>query len=81
LQETTMGDLKVDDAGRPKIKLRKHDLVVGGFAICTHRHGEKAPEFHHVRQSVKLITDLNAGNGQKLFDWPMDSDGPIRNVG
>lgn len=35
---------KVDDLGRPKLKLRKHDFEVGWFHIIAQRHGVHSQE-------------------------------------
>jgi hypothetical protein len=44
IQHDDEGMPRYDDQGRPKIKLRLHDLVVGGFAAIIRRHGAAALE-------------------------------------
>jgi len=38
------GNIKGDDLGRPKLKLRPHDAQVGAFFDIIHRHGRDAME-------------------------------------
>lgn len=38
------GKVKYDDAGRPKLKMRQHDMELGLFWDVIQRHGEKAVE-------------------------------------
>lgn len=47
------GALKLDGCGRPKIRLRKHDIVVGGFHVIVKRHGIAALEAQHVREAAR----------------------------
>ncbi len=47
------GGVKMDGCGRPKIKLRKHDIVVGGFHVIVKRHGIAALEAQHVRDAAR----------------------------
>lgn len=48
-QRDQRGDWKRDDAGRPKLRLRKHDFQLGGFLIISKRHGLDAVEVQAVR--------------------------------
>ena len=48
-----------DSCGRPKLKLRRHDLVVGGFASIIERHGEASLE-------AQALIDLDK---QLSFTW------------
>jgi hypothetical protein len=56
------GEIKTDDAGRPKLGMRLHDLVLGGFAVIAERHGPAAFE---VRAAEQLRTEY----GQLLWDF------------
>jgi hypothetical protein len=47
------GQVKLDGNGRPKIRLRKHDIVVGGFHVIVKRHGIAALEAQHVREAAR----------------------------
>lgn len=55
------GSLVVDDAGRPKLKLREHDFEVGWFAHIASRYGSDSVERAQARQVVEE-------NGQAF--WP-----------
>jgi len=46
------GGVKRDDAGRPKLRMRKHDYAFGWFSTVAHRHGESSLE---VRQARALL--------------------------
>lgn len=39
---------KLDDHGRPKLKIRHHDWELTGFADVAERHGEAALEVHQI---------------------------------
>lgn len=47
------GSAKLDGCGRPKIKLRKHDIVIGGFHAIVKRHGIAAIEAQQVRDAAR----------------------------
>lgn len=53
------GKVKRDDAGRPKLRMRRHDLVVGGFKAIIERHGDAALEvgaIHHCgREAAEIL--------------------------
>jgi hypothetical protein len=53
VQTDKNGNAQFDDIGRPKIKLRKHDVEVGWFRIIAERHGIASQE----RQQAKAIMD------------------------
>lgn len=55
------GNIQFDDLGRPQIKLRKHDVEVGWFAVIAQRHGLASQE----RIQARWIMD-SAGQ----FYWP-----------
>lgn len=44
------GGVKRDDAGRPKLRMRKHDFQVGWFYNVAHRHGNASIEVRQCRQ-------------------------------
>jgi len=50
------GQLKRDDIGRPKLRLRKHDFQVGWFHEIAERHGKASFE---VRQALTLKCRAN----------------------
>lgn len=53
------GSVKLDDAGRPKLKMRLHDMVVGGFTEVLERHGqEHAGEADHVKALFEQLRQL-----------------------
>lgn len=43
------GGIKVDDLGRPKFKMRPHDLEVGWFAAVAELYKEDSPEISQAR--------------------------------
>lgn len=55
------GQVLYDDIGRPLLKLRKHDVQIGWFAMIAERHGEASVE----RIQAKGIMDA-AGQ----YFWP-----------
>jgi hypothetical protein len=68
------GNLKSDDRGRPRLEMRLHDIVVGGFREIVRRHGLRAIESQQLR-------DLFSDYRQQLFRWaddmaPPDKPGP-----
>lgn len=52
------GKVKIDDAGRPKLKLRKHDLVLGGFFSIIERHKTSAHEWQDLRKIQERMVQL-----------------------
>lgn len=56
------GNVKRDDLGRPKLKMRYHDLVVGGFSDVVERHGAAAVESMHYLDVHKFFS-------QQTFPW------------
>lgn len=52
---------KTDNLRRPIVKLRKHDVDIGWFALIAHRHGEASQE----RKQARSIME---SHGQ--FFWP-----------
>lgn len=60
------GHAKADNAGRPKLKMRLHDVQYGGFMGIAERHGEASQEAQQARA-------LQTEHGQLLFSW---AEGP-----
>lgn len=56
------GKPKLDAAGRPKLKMRKHDYFLGGFTEVVERHKIAAPEARGYRA-------INRDWGQTLLPW------------
>jgi hypothetical protein len=54
------GNVKLDDACRPRLKIRKHDLVVGGFTKIVERHGGEANEAVALVQCQQMLQPLFA---------------------
>lgn len=50
---------KTDDADRPKVKLRKHDIMIGGFYEVIERHKEAAVELELLSEAGKQIRERN----------------------
>lgn len=59
------GQVKADDQGRPKLKLRLHDWQLGGFESIAKRHGPAAPEVTAYRAAHERYY-------QCLFAWSDD---------
>lgn len=55
------GVIQTDDLGRPQLRMRKHDVDVGWFAIIAQRHGAASQE----QYQAKKIMDV-AGQ----YFWP-----------
>lgn len=53
--------IQLDDCNRPKLKMRLHDLFVGGFTAVIARHGEDAVEVEQVREVVRSVDEVMAG--------------------
>lgn len=58
---------ETDDAGRPKLRLRKHDWQIGGFKAVAQRHGDDSFERSHAKYLVDEY-------GQYLFDFAAGPD-------
>lgn len=56
------GKVRLDKAGRPRLKLRRHDLEIGGFLEVCERHGKAALEAQQYLQMNRLFS-------QKMFPW------------
>lgn len=59
------GNVRSDDQGRPKLKLRLHDWQLGGFESIAKRHGPAAPEVTAYRAAHERYY-------QCLFAWSDD---------
>lgn len=62
LQKDEDDGVKLDDCGRPKLKLRLHDIVLEGFSEVAKRHGDASNE----KMLAKFVADKF---GQMLFPW------------
>ena len=62
IQRDKEGQVKADDIGRPKIKLKNHDWECGGFANIAKEYGDDAFE----KEAMVLVADKY---GQLLFPW------------
>jgi hypothetical protein len=60
-----------DALGRPNIRMRKHDVQVGWFAVIAQRHGK------HSQEQIQAATILDS-LGQ--FFWPQIASGPVKQV-
>jgi hypothetical protein len=47
------GAIRLDDAERPKLKMRKHDVNVGWFSEIARRHGEASLEIQQARAMLE----------------------------
>lgn len=65
------GELLADDHGRPKLKIRLHDLQAGWFREVAHRHGDTSAEIKQARQ-------LMDEQGQYFFGWVEATDLPSK---
>lgn len=61
VQTNKAGDPIVDDFGRPKLRMRKHDFEFGWFKVIAERHGRHSAE----QQQAKAMFD-SAGQ----YFWP-----------
>lgn len=67
------GHRKLDDAGRPKLRKRRYDYEVFGFAEVAERHGRASLE---VQEARRLFNDF----GQGMLFASDDEDGVGENV-
>lgn len=58
------GNVKYDDANRPKLKMRRHDYQMGWFREVALRHGEYSPE--RVQAQILMKEDGDTFFGQKI---------------
>ena len=73
--ENSDGSIEMDDCGRPRLTLRKHDFHFGGFAEIANRHRDSAFELKAVEEAYILI----AGNAGQL-EWPWAAPPPNRKL-
>ncbi len=73
LKQDKEGQVKTDDAGRPKIGMRLHDWQLGGFAEIAERHGAAAFE-------VQTAREMSTRHGQLIWDWADADREPGRKV-
>jgi hypothetical protein len=59
------GNLKSDDHGRPKLRMKLHDWELGGFAAVAGRHGTAALEVQSFRNAHEAFY-------QEVFSWGDD---------
>lgn len=59
------GGVALDDLGRPKLSMRKHDWQMGWFDVIARRHGEASPE-------VRQASELMGRQGQLYFGFAAD---------
>ena len=52
------GALVRDDLGRPKLEMRLHDIVIGGFAEVAERHGQESIEAGEYRAARELMDQI-----------------------
>ncbi len=57
------GRVKHDDAGRPKLKMRKHDWQIGGFDIIAKRHELAAEEVKAIQAVQKQFVQMELNLG------------------
>ena len=69
------GSPELDDCGRPRLTLRKHDFHFGGFAEIASRHRDVAFEVKAVEEAYQLC----AGPGGQL-EWPWAAPRPNRKL-
>lgn len=52
------GMLARDDLGRPKLEVRLHDIVIGGFTEVAQRHGSESIESGEYRAARELMDQI-----------------------
>lgn len=62
LVRDSAGNFETDDANRPKMKMREHDIVVGGFKEVVDRHQKHAVEAQQFLEAHKVFL-------QTTFPW------------
>jgi hypothetical protein len=66
VRDKKTGEIKSDDAGRPKLAMKLHDWTLGGFDAIAKRHGKAAFE-------VQSVRTLREDRGQLFWSWGDDS--------
>jgi hypothetical protein len=75
------GQARVDDLGRPKLRMRLHNLIVGGFRSIIDRHGKAALEYGHVARVNEALRQMSLQWGDDMgpqTDPTEDSDTRIQ---
>ncbi len=73
-QKDKRGNLKEDNAGRPKFKMRLHDLVAGEFYEIIKRHGRRAYGARAVAEAQKKFVQLGLFSGDDMRPDPEGND-------
>jgi hypothetical protein len=60
------GKLIEDDAGRPKVKLRKHDWQQGGFLDIAKRHRMASVDMSSIMEVQKVFVQANLFSGDDM---------------
>lgn len=55
IQFEDQGRPKLDDAGRPKLKLKPHDFQIGVFDQVLARHGADSDDAHHLNAAAERM--------------------------
>jgi len=58
VRDKKTGAIKYDNANRPKLRMRLHDMTVGGFTEIAQRHGLNALESQHYIDLHKRMVQL-----------------------
>lgn len=62
VEDEETGEVKRDDADRPKLRIRPHDWEIGGFDAIAQRHQEHAAEVLGLKAAFERTT-------QTTFPW------------
>lgn len=82
LQRDSEGSVVGDDAGRPKLKMRLHDVQAGWFLAIADRHGEHSPEIQQARKVVEdhpFLFGIDAPEPGTLTMGKGNEEAPKRN--
>lgn len=75
IQYDEAGFCKSDDQGRPKLKIRLHDLVVGGFSCVMARHGDDSGETRQLEVVAEVLAQRSL---PFMAATPEDADAAFR---
>lgn len=68
-------NVKVDAAGRPRLRIRKHDYSFGWFEVIARRHGPASVEVQQARGVLKQgVFTFEAGPYDKDADEPLTEE-------
>lgn len=67
LKRNKYGKVKLDEHGRPKVGMKKHDVQIGHFVEIAKRHGAASGE-------VQQMTGIYLKYRQELFSFAQDAD-------